>query len=237
MKADGVIVDGCHGLHALEEADQVKATLCTPENGYSGKFVDDITKQPLKDELVREARVKELSYFNSKGVWLKRPKEEARKKTGRPPISVRWVDVNKSDETNPSYRSRLVARQLKARDNSGENFFAPTPPLEALRTVLMMAASTIGRHQPDWRPDSPTRMQVSCIDVARAYFNAKTDPESPCYVALPDEDPDASTSWPVAQAHVRYEEGGGRLAGGVLHDIGTASRVQARSFMPQSLPS
>ena len=31
---------------------------------------------------------------------------------GKPPISVKWVDVNKGDDLNPNYRSRLVAREI-----------------------------------------------------------------------------------------------------------------------------
>ena len=147
--------------------------------------------QVLRDDLVLEARRKELDYFNKKGVWRKRPKDESKKVTGKQPITVRWVDINKGDEVSPNYRSRLVARQLKARDPSGDSFFAPTPPLEALRTVLSLTATTIGGHRPDWRPDSETRTQISCMDVTRAYFNAKCDPSQPTYVTLPAEDPDA----------------------------------------------
>ena len=110
-----------------------------PAQGYSGKFKDDLSGQVLKDELVNEARAKELLYFHSKGVWKKVSWETARAKTGRPPISVRWVDVNKGDEQAPNYRSRLVARQLKAHDKSGETYFALAPPLEALRTALSLA--------------------------------------------------------------------------------------------------
>ena len=32
------------------------------------------------------------------------------------PVRVRWMDINKGDQGNPDYRSRLVARQLKAYD-------------------------------------------------------------------------------------------------------------------------
>ena len=55
------------------------------------------------------------------------PRSKAREKTGKPPITTRWVDVNKGDDENPNYRSRLVARQLKAHDHSGTHYFAPAP--------------------------------------------------------------------------------------------------------------
>ena len=157
----------------------------------SGRFHDDLTKQALKDALVKEARAKESLYFHSKGVWVTVPKKAARTQTGRNPVSVRWVDVNKGDEQNPNYRSRLVARQLKATDHSGETYFAPTPPLEALRTVLSLAMTHVGRHRPDWNPASANRTQISFIDVRRAYFKAKMDQnDDPVYVSLPEEDAD-----------------------------------------------
>ena len=135
----------------------------------------------LRDDLVMEARRVEMAYFAQKGVWQKRPHGEAKRVTGRPPITVRWVDVNKGDDLVPKYRSRLVARQLKAMDTSGSNFFAPAPPIEALRGVLSLTATGIGEHKPNWDPRSERRTQISLIDVSRAYFNAMCDPQEPCY--------------------------------------------------------
>ena len=54
---------------------------------------------------------------------------------------VRWVDVNKGDDEHPRYRSRLVARQIKALEGSDSTYFAPAPPLEALRAVLSITST------------------------------------------------------------------------------------------------
>jgi hypothetical protein len=193
MRRCGVIRDGEVGLHAVaDEAAQEQETR-DREAGCSGKYRDDVTGQLLKDSLVKEARRKELTYFHEKGVWLKRPRGEARARTGKGAISVRWVDVNKGDDMNPRYRSRLVARQIKAHDRSGASFFAPTPPLEALRMVLSLAATTIGDWKPCYDPHSDRRTQVSLIDISRAYFNAKVDKDAETYVQLPEEDEDCGT--------------------------------------------
>jgi hypothetical protein len=141
--------------------------------------------------MVPEARAKELSFFYSKGVWVKRPHSMARAKTRRPPISVRWVDVSKGDELNLKYRSRFVARQLKATDKSNATYFAPTPPLDLLRSILMMASSNIG----NWRTCRDKffagRTQIPILDIGRAYFNANTYTGQHTYVALLPEDPDS----------------------------------------------
>ena len=68
------------------------------------EYRDDLTGQVLDPLLVRAARAKELEYFESKVVWAKRTIEEARRLTGRPPVTVRWVDVNKGDDMNPNVR-------------------------------------------------------------------------------------------------------------------------------------
>ena len=145
---DNLLKAGCCGVQVADDDAEVSAQMNGPSQGFSGKYRDDLTGQVLKDSLVEEAMSKELLYFRSKGVWTKVPKASARSETGRPPISVPRVDVSKGDEQNPNYRSRLVARQPKAHDKSGETYFAPAPPLEALRAVLSLAMIRIGNHQP-----------------------------------------------------------------------------------------
>ena len=124
------------------------------EQGYSGAYKDDLAGQVLRDELVKKARAVELAYFNSKGVWRKVARRRTRDEIGGPPVAVRWVDVNKGDELNPKYRSRLVARQMTVLYHSDQSFFAPAPPLEALVTVLSLAMAAVGSHKPNWDPTS-----------------------------------------------------------------------------------
>ena len=73
----------------------------------------DVTGHPLKPAMVKEARRLELEYFATKGVWVKRLCEEAVQKMGKKPITAKWVDVNKGDDLEPDYRSRLVAREMR----------------------------------------------------------------------------------------------------------------------------
>jgi hypothetical protein len=79
-------------------------------------------------------------------------------------------------------------------DKSNNSYFAPAPPLEALRTVLSMAMTEMGSHKPVWDASSPERVQISLVDIKRAYFNAEIDPaDPPTYVQLPPEDADSET--------------------------------------------
>ena len=152
-------------------------------------FKDDSTGQLFPPDLVHAARTLELDYFNGKQVWEKRPIGEARRVAGKPPITVRRVDVNKGDNVNPNVRSRLVARQIR---QAGEDaIFALTPPLEALRSILSIATTDFRRRPQHIRDGkSERRTQISAVDISRAYFNAETDADKPTYVALPAESPD-----------------------------------------------
>ena len=110
LRADNLLKDGCFGVQAPDDDAAVEKELRGPTTGYTGRCSDDLTGQVLKDPSMIEARAKELAFFYSKAVWQKVPKAQARAATGRPAISVRWVDVNQGDDLCPNYRSRLVAR-------------------------------------------------------------------------------------------------------------------------------
>ena len=109
LKKDGLLIDGCYGIQAPSDDTEILKHLRGPEQGFSGKYKDDLNGQILQDKLVKEARAKELAFFCSKNVWVKVPVGEARSRSGRAPISARWVDVNKGDDMHPNYVSRLVA--------------------------------------------------------------------------------------------------------------------------------
>ena len=85
-----------------------------------------------------------------------------------------------------------MARQIR---QAGEDaIFALTPPLEALRSILSIAATDFPGKAPHVRDgSSERRTQVSAVDISRAYFNAETDADKPTYVALPSLDPDSRT--------------------------------------------
>ena len=87
----------CPGA-ALHEAD-----------GEAWVAVDDVTGQRLDPVLMRQARRDEIAYFKQMGVYEKVNIEECWRETGKAPIAVRWVDINKGDSESPNYRSRLVA--------------------------------------------------------------------------------------------------------------------------------
>ncbi len=80
MRSRGILRPGGEGVHAVTDEDGVDSQ---SPMGCSGKYRDGMSGQLLRDSLVHAARAKELKYFVDKGVWIKRPKNEARQKTGK----------------------------------------------------------------------------------------------------------------------------------------------------------
>ena len=180
LRRDGLVQDHVYGIQPLWEEEAVTTTYRDFETGTllsaveykhmegvfatqakcAEKFIDGMTGQPLDPELVKAARAKELQYFKDKGVWIKRHREEAMRRTGKRPITVKWIDVNKGDDEAPNYRSRLVAREIR---RAGEDpIFAPTPPLESLRTIISMAATDFAGAKKRVRTaESDERTQIS----------------------------------------------------------------------------
>jgi hypothetical protein len=90
---------------------------------------DESSGEVLPTKLVMEARQEELEFFKEKKVWKFVLITEAIRVTGKQPISVRWIDINKGDGDTMQIRSRLVAREMANRKS--DEFFSATPPLEA----------------------------------------------------------------------------------------------------------
>ena len=132
---------------------------------------DDQSGAPLIPGEVAKARQEEIEYFRSMGVYRKVDKSVCWEATGKAPIPVRWVDINKGDNTSPNYRSRLVAKEF--RTDVRPDLYAATPPSECLKLLLSRLSST-------------PKMKLMYADVSRAYFYAKA--VRPVYVVLPAED-------------------------------------------------
>ena len=96
-----------------------------------------MTGEKLEWEGVQKARYEEIQEIYKRKVCRKVPIKDCWDKTGKAPIKVRWLDINKGDSVNPELRSRLVAKDF----NTGKrlDLFAATPPLEALKMLMSLA--------------------------------------------------------------------------------------------------
>jgi hypothetical protein len=138
---------------------------------------DDVNDIRLPLELVRKARAEEMSHMKGK-IFKVVKKAEAWARTGRAPISTKWVDTDKTHGTGePVVRSRWVARDFKDPcDKDREDLFSATPPLEMLRLVLSRQATI--------RPDGLAR-KTMYLDIKKAHLAPLCQQD--VYVDLPEE--------------------------------------------------
>ena len=85
------------------------------------------------------ARKDELIEIDKHNVYDVVPVTACWAKTGQAPIGTRWVDINKDDDVNPEYRSRLVAQEINR--GKRDDLFAATPALEATKMLLSLAVT------------------------------------------------------------------------------------------------
>ena len=71
---------------------------------------DDISAAPLDPAKVTAARKLGIEYAEKKPVWQKIQRSLA-KEMGWEIVKPRWIDINKGDDVNPSYRSRMVGKE------------------------------------------------------------------------------------------------------------------------------
>ena len=100
---------------------------------------DDASGETLPPSLTREARMEEIRFMQDWKVWEVRTIKECKEVTGKAPIGGRWVDHNKGDAEAPNVRSRYVAKDIAFYKD--DSMFAATPPLEALRLLLLDLAT------------------------------------------------------------------------------------------------
>ncbi len=130
-----------------------------------------MTGLPLQNSLVESARQEEMRELEKHRVYEVVSVKECQRVTGKNPIGVKWVDINKGDEKNPEYRSRLVAQEINT--DKREDLFAATPPLDAFKIILSIAVMK--------------DKALDFIDVRRACFHAEARRD--IFVNLPKEDP------------------------------------------------
>ena len=127
-------------------------------------------------KLPKGARLEEVNFMQNIGVWEPSTWEECMQKTGKAPITTKWVDVDKGRDGEVLIRSRLVARENK---NDERNFdvFAATPPQEMKRLLFRMARvkGSLGGN------DKDGQVKLMYIDVKKAHLND----DDFAYITLP----------------------------------------------------
>lgn len=65
---------------------------------------DEVSNKPLETDAVIAARMDEIKQIHLHGVYDKVSIQDCWDNTGKPPVKVKWVDINKGDDINPDVR-------------------------------------------------------------------------------------------------------------------------------------
>ena len=111
------------------------------QDDHEEYFIDDVYGKVLNPDKVRKARLEELRYFKTMGVYEKCNIKECLVNTGKNPIKTRWIDTNKTnDPFDENYRSRLVAKEYKTSEKP--ELYSGTPPVELIRMLISKIADS-----------------------------------------------------------------------------------------------
>lgn len=102
--------------------------------------MDDLIGGWLPADLVRQAKVEELTDMYRRGIWTEVPTTSCYIETKAGPISVRWVITNKRDAKKPAVRARLVARHTAAKYGGKDGLyelFVAMAPFELIKFLLV----------------------------------------------------------------------------------------------------
>ena len=195
---------------------------------YMDEYVDDMSGKPLITSLVNEARGDEMKKFRQHNVYTKVPIAECVATTGKQPIGSKWIDINKGDEKEPNYRSRLVAKEIRRDPN--EDMFAATPPLEAKKCLFSLVMSTFARGR---CKKEARHSKLLFVDASRAYFYAPS--RRPVFVKLPEEDDEPGMCGRLnVSLHVRDAGCSVKLGAQVRHSL-NGQRIHPRQVLTMRL--
>jgi hypothetical protein len=123
-----------------------------------------------------------MGFMDKIVVWEDSSREECFEETGKPPVSTRWVDINKGTEDDPEVRCRLVARDFKPKgERDREDLFAAMPPLECKKTIF---AKAVQNDEP-CRRGGDERLKLMFIDVKKAHLNGVLKEDECAFIELP----------------------------------------------------
>ena len=123
--------------------------------------------------------MKEIEVFKQRQVYDLIPRSQL--PPGKRVIGTRWVETDKGIDGEVWVRSRLVAQEF-ARGKTPDEFYAPTPPLLAMRGLLSEAA----RQGLGGQSGGAEALRCMVLDFKRAFLYGEVERE--LCIEVPVED-------------------------------------------------
>jgi len=152
------------------------------DGGISSGYVDDRTGLMLDENLTRQAEAEEMDFMKKIQLYDVVETAECWERTGNPPVTTKWVRVNKGTSEAPDVRCRLVARDFKPKgERDRSEIFAAMPPLESKKLLFQQAVTQNARN----RRSGEDGIKVMLIDVKKAHLNGFVGEDEWAYIELP----------------------------------------------------
>ena len=134
---------------------------------HEGKFWDQVSGNQLNSEEVVAARLDETKQLYAQDVYDKLPLSECWQSTGRALVLVKWIDINKGDDVDHDYWSRLVAEEIR-RDKRLDLFAATPPWSRGNYSSAPPSSMKVGFKE----GETQSGMEVDFIDISQAFFQS-----------------------------------------------------------------
>eukprot|EP00971_Amphidinium_carterae_P078308 1549134-Amphidinium_carterae.1 len=140
---------------------------------------DTTSGQPLDATLVAQGCQQEMDFLHGLGAYEYSTITECVAKTGKPPVGVGWVYVNKGDSSAPNVRCRLVVNETKWRSTITDpsQTWSATLPYEALRFMVSLCMTP---------REGEEEYVLQFIDITRAHPHCVMKRD--LWIQLPSED-------------------------------------------------
>jgi len=147
-----------------------------------GGYIDERTGLELDVRLTKRAEAEEIEFMKKICLYDVVGNSECWEKIDKPPISTKWVRVNKGTTDEPDIRCRLVARDFKPKgEKDRSEIFAAMPPLESKKLLFQQAVT-----QNAWnRSRGEAGLKIMLIDVKKAHLNVFVGEDEFAYIELP----------------------------------------------------
>eukprot|EP00971_Amphidinium_carterae_P344148 6484362-Amphidinium_carterae.1 len=141
---------------------------------------DTTSGQPLDATLVARGCRQEMEFLRGLQAYEYSTVAECLAKTGKPPVAVGWVYVNKGDSSAPNVRCRLVVKETRWRSTITDpsQTWSATPPYEALRFICSLCMTPM---------EGEEGYVLQFIDITRAHPHCEMKRD--LWIQLPREDP------------------------------------------------
>ena len=189
VKPPGYVCIGGFDTNDLDETEDYF------DGGVASGYLDDRTGLILDEALTKQAEAEEMEFMQTIHLYDVVDSAECWEKTGKPPISTKWVRLNTGTPEVPDVRCRLVARDFKPKgEKDRSEIFAAMPPLESKKLLFQQAVTQNALN----KLQGEDGIKIMLIDVKKAHLYGSVGEGRVCIYRVAMGGCQGGTVWSVA---------------------------------------